>query len=211
MNCPLCKTALSPKTDKHYYKCDICHAFVKDKKYHLLPEEEKARYESHNNDVNDPRYQKFTSPITNYILEHFTHNHNGLDFGSGTGPVISKILKDNHYNIDQYDPFFNPHTKLNNNHYDYIVCCEVFEHFHNPDAELKKLANLLKPNGEILIMTLLYNKNLDFKSWFYRKDPTHIFIYQKETFEYIAKKMHFKIEKMGDRLICMKKSKISLY
>ena len=30
---------------------------------YLSQEEEKERYKNHNNDVNDPRYQKFVSPI----------------------------------------------------------------------------------------------------------------------------------------------------
>ncbi len=206
MNCPLCGTELSERVDKEYYACECCSALVKDRDFYLSAEEEKAIYERHNNDVDDPRYQKFTSPITDYVLEHFTENHKGLDFGSGTGPVISKMLNDENYDILQYDPFFANHSELLKKHYDYIICCEVFEHFHSPCSEIKNLRNMLKKNGELLIMTLLYNDDIDFSKWFYRRDPTHIFIYRKETFRYVARKMNFEIKKMDNRFVSMQKS-----
>lgn len=206
MNCPLCKTVLSDRIDEKYYECGCCAALVKDKEFYLSYEEEKAIYERHNNDVNDPRYQKFTSSITDYVLEHFTENHKGLDFGCGTGPVISKMLCDENYDIRQYDPFFANHSELLKKHYDYIVCCEVFEHFNNPEAEIKNLRNMLEKKGQLLIMTLLYNDDIDFSKWFYRRDPTHIFIYREETFRYISRKMNLEIKKMGKRFISMGKN-----
>ena len=74
----------------------------------LLPtaQDEISRYEIHNNDVEDKGYQKFVLPITKAILHNYKPNHTGLDFGAGTGPVISKVLQDHHYNIKLYDPFF---------------------------------------------------------------------------------------------------------
>jgi len=39
-------------------------------------------------------------------MKDFNTNHKGLDFGAGTGPVISKVLKDKGYCIAQYDIFF---------------------------------------------------------------------------------------------------------
>lgn len=205
MNCPLCSSLLIRKMDSIYYKCDTCFALVKDKQHYLSASEEKARYETHNNDVNDARYQKFTSPITNFVLENYSKEHKGLDFGSGTGPVISKMLQDKNYNISQYDPFFAPDTEPLTSTYDYVVGCEVFEHFHNPRKELEKLSNLLNKNGRLLIMTFFYNNQIDFTNWVYRNDPTHVFIYRKETIEYIAAEMKFEIECLTDRFAVLKK------
>ena len=181
MICTLCGSELIHKKDKYYYDCDICRAIVKDEKYYLTADEEKARYETHNNDINDIRYQNFTSPITNYVIDKFLPEHKGLDFGSGTGPVISSMLIKKGYNIVQYDPFFAPNIKILNNMYDYIVCCEVIEHFHNPKMEIEKLISLLKANGRLLIMTMIYNDRINFENWNYRNDSTHVFIYRKET------------------------------
>lgn len=206
MTCTLCGSALIRKKDEYYYDCDTCKAIIKDKAYYLAAVEEKARYETHNNDVNDSRYQNFTSPITNYVIKEFSPEHKGLDFGSGTGPVISSMLAKRGYDIVQYDPFFAPNEHLLNGQYDYIVSCEVFEHFYNPKKEIDRLTSILKAKGMLLIMTLLYKEQIDFNTWFYRKDPTHVFIYRKETIEYIANQKNLEIVMVTDRLIVLKNS-----
>lgn len=206
MICTLCGSELINKKDEYYYHCDTCKALVKDEKYYLSAEQEKARYETHNNDVNDIGYQNFTSPITNYVIEKCLASHKGLDFGSGTGPVISSLLLKKGYDIVQYDPFFAPHQHLLKNSYDYILSCEVFEHFHQPKKEIDRLISLLNNNGILLIMTMLYNDQIDFKGWNYRNDDTHVFIYRKETIEYIAKEMNLQIDVLTDRLIVLRKT-----
>lgn len=206
MICTLCGSALINKIDEYYYDCDTCKAILLDEKYYLSTEEEKAIYEAHINDVNDIRYQNFTSPITNFVLQNFLAEHKGLDFGSGTGPVISSELVKKSYDIVQYDPFFAPNHKLLNQSYDYIASCEVFEHLYQPQLEIGRLNSLLNNKGCLLIMTILYHKDIDFKTWSYRKDPTHVFIYRKETMEYIAEKMNLEIEVITDRFIAFRKT-----
>jgi SAM-dependent methyltransferase len=208
MKCPLCETKLKNQLDKYYYSCDTCRAVVMDQKNYLTQEEEKNRYLEHNNDVNDKRYQEFTSPITNYVLKYYTTKHRGLDFGSGTGPVITKMLEDRNYRIEKYDPYFAPNDKVLLKKYDYVVSCEVFEHFHKPKKEIEQIYNLLKENGRLILLTVLYNDNIEFKNWYYRNDPTHIFIYRKETINFVADNFGFEIEFLSDRLICLIKPNI---
>lgn len=207
MICSLCKTPfkVSHKVDPLYYDCPGCKAMVKDKAFHLSPEEEEEVYLQHNNDVNDQRYQKFTSPITNFILKRFSPEHQGLDFGSGTGPVITKVLKDQQYQIETYDPFFAPKRELLDKQYDYIACCEVMEHFYHPRKEFERISQLLKPGGMFIAMTLIYNDSFDFSSWPYKKDPTHVFIYRAETIRYIAGKFNFSVELIGKRILVLRK------
>ena len=206
MICTLCDSILIDKRDEYYYNCNLCKAIVKDEKYYLSADEEKARYETHNNDVNDIRYQNFTMPITNYVIENFLTEQKGLDFGSGTGPVISNMLLKKGYDIVQYDPFFSPNQDLFNDMYDYIFSCEVWEHFHKPKIEINRLISLLKTNGKLLIMTMLYDDQIDFRGWNYRNDATHVFIFRKETFEYIAKEKKFEIDVLTDRFIVLRKT-----
>jgi len=177
-----------------------------DDQYHLSAEQEKAIYKAHVNDVSDIRYQKFTLPITQFVLKNFLPKHRGLDFGSGTGPVISSELKKKDYHIAQYDPFFAPHPSLLHKKYDYIVSCEVFEHLYQPKLEIDRLISLLNEEGCLLIMTILYHDDIDFKTWSYKKDPTHVFIYRKETMAYIAQEKGLKIEVMTDRFIALRKA-----
>lgn len=205
MKCTLCGSPLINKLEEQYYDCVTCKAIVKDEAFFLSPKEERARYETHNNDVDDVRYQNFTMPITNHVLEHFLPHHKGLDFGSGTGPVISSMLGKQGYSIVQYDPFFAPDKSLLNNHYDYIVSCEVFEHFYNPKTEIDQLVSILNTNGMLLIMTDVYNDQIDFSTWYYRNDPTHVFIYRRETIEYIARQNKLEVDVLTDRLVVFRK------
>ena len=90
--------------NKAYYKCTNCLSVFLDPRNLPSREEERSRYEEHNNDVEDLRYQEFVAPIVNAIKHNFTAEHVGLDFGAGTGPVITKLLRDNGYIIGLYDP-----------------------------------------------------------------------------------------------------------
>jgi len=202
MHCPLCTTLLEQKMDEDYYLCRQCRGIVKRAEARPDSAAEKAFYLTHENDVHDTRYQAFTAPISNYVLEHFSSQHEGLDFGSGTGPVISKVLTDQGYQIQQYDPYFANQPQLLEQSYDYIVACEVMEHFYSPLEEFARLRRLLRPGGQLIGMTLLYQSEIDFSSWRYRKDPTHVFIYQEETMRYIQALFDFDtVEVRAGRLV----------
>ncbi len=164
-------------------------------------QEEKTRYEEHENDVEDTRYQRFVSPITDIVQKEQSTNTIGLDFGSGTAPVISKVLDDEGYLIKQYDPIFCPDPNVLKSTYDYIVCCEVIEHFHNPLKEFNRLKGLLKPKGRLYCMTLLYHAGIDFANWHYQRDDTHVFIYQEKTLDWIRNALLFDSVKVEERLI----------
>lgn len=204
MDCPLCFSGKNSLFWKKFHLCDNCQGIFLDLKYYVAPEKEKERYEGHNNDVEDIRYQRFVSPITRYVQNNYTPHHHGLDFGSGTGPVISKILTDSGYRIDQYDPFFNDQSHVLDRCYDYIVSCEVIEHFHHPYEEFKRLKNMLHPGAELICMTHLYSPDIYFPHWYYKNDPTHVFIYQYATIQWIAENFNFRDFMIDNRLIVFK-------
>jgi len=204
MNCPLCHSSLTLKKNAQFYDCSTCFALVKDSQFYLSPEEEKKHYEKHNNDVNDIGYQNFTAPVTQFVLQNQKQSDKGLDFGSGTGPVISKMLLDKGFIITQYDLYFEPIQERLNIKYDYIVCSEVWEHFQQPEKELLQLSKMLNKNGRLIVMTLLYSDEIDFVTWHYRLDITHVFIYRKKTMEFIAAKFNLELELITDRLIVFK-------
>jgi len=100
---------------------------------------EKAHYLTHNNDIHDPRYQKYASPIIDYILVNFTKEHLGLDYGAGPGPIMAHMLEKQGYQIESYDPYFLPNQQTLQHQYDYIIASEVIEHFHRPNEEFTKM------------------------------------------------------------------------
>ena len=202
--CILCssKTRKFYKSKKrNYYQCTNCYSIILNPGNYVSPEEEKARYLQHNNDINDPGYQHFVSPIVHAVLENQESSDAGLDYGSGTGPVISKLLKDKGFNILTYDPIFNKQSETLDKIYDYIVCCEVIEHFHDPVEEFTGLRKILKPGGILYCMSYLYSEELDFKTWNYKDDQTHVIIYHSKGIEWIKEEFGFEKVEIQDRLI----------
>lgn len=203
--CPLCneQSDIFYKNSDTYYKCNNCYGIFVDENNRPNKEVEKSRYEIHENDIEDKNYQKFVSPITSSILKDFTPSSKGLDFGAGTGPVLSKVLEDNNYNVKQYDPFFHNYPELLKNRYDYIGSCEVIEHFYNPYKEFKLLKRLLNSKAKLYCMTELYDDNTDFASWYYKNDPTHVFFYHAKTFKWIKEEFDFSDVSVENRLIIL--------
>ncbi|PKM77402.1 MAG: methyltransferase [Firmicutes bacterium HGW-Firmicutes-15] len=202
--CTLCNDQTDffyESNQRHYYQCKNCSSIMLAPKHFISLEEERKRYRKHNNCVDDPRYQKFVSPIADEIKRDFTPEHTGLDFGAGPGPVITKLLQDAGYNIDLYDPFFWNRPEVLRLKYDYIACCEVIEHFNDPLKDFLLLQSLLKPGGVLYCMTELYSDQVDFKNWHYKNDPTHVFFYHKDAFEWIKGNLHFHKLHISNRLI----------
>ena len=194
--CRLCdsKSKLFHQSEtSRFFKCPTCKGIFVDSSYLLDAETEEERYQAHNNDTTDPRYRKFVSPITDAVQASFRDSHLGLDFGCGSGPVITEVLREKGYQINTYDPFFDYRPEVLNEKYHFIACCEVAEHFHQPAKEFKLLKKLLHPKGSLFIMTDLFKGEIDFAEWYYKNDPTHVFFYQNDTFEWICK--HFDFEK----------------
>ena len=73
------------------------------------------------------------------------------------------------------------------------------EHFHKPDEEFLILKGLLKPGGSLLCKTDLHHPEINFEKWYYKNDPTHVFIYTKDSCHWIAKHFGFELEFIDDR------------
>jgi len=54
-------------------------------------------------------------------------------------------------------------------------------------------------------MTNFYDENIDFASWYYRKDPTHVAFYSKETLMNIASNMSWTLEFPDKNIVLFKK------
>ncbi len=204
LDCQLCSGAadlFKVFKNKVYYLCGGCGAVFLSPEYRLSAEGERARYLSHQNDVNDAGYQNFVKPIVSAVMENFNESHSGLDFGSGPGPVVSKLLGDKGYQVRLYDPFFCDDAAALETVYDYIVCCEVIEHFKDPVKEFKLLRSLLKDNGKLICMSLLYHPEIDFDKWRYKNDTTHLIFYQKKSLEWIRSRFAFSSLAIEGRLI----------
>ena len=203
MECPLChrSTSNQRQLSPQFYNCDTCGTIFRHSNHYLTSEKEKERYLSHNNNVDDIDYQSFVTPIVNEVCRSFDSNSKGLDFGAGSGPVISKLLTDKGYRMSLWDPFFHFDESVLNDRYDFIVCCETMEHFHNPFKEFELMRNLLKSGGKLCCMSEILPKDISFDNWYYKNDPTHIVFYSEENLKWIKENIGFSEVRIDGRLI----------
>ena len=154
--CPLCQgeSSIFYQNIQHSFRlCSACSGIYRDKDQFLSITDEKKRYLNHISSMEDTGYYQFISPILDEVDSDFPIGSLGLDFGCGHTPVLSKHLQNKGYEVLAYDPiFFNDKSILQIN-YDFIVSCEVIEHFFEPFNEFSKLFDLLKPGGKLICKT----------------------------------------------------------
>lgn len=189
-SCPVC--AGSPCAlfceagGKRYFECSVCGAVFLDLVARLDRESEFVRYTLHNNSPDDPRYEAFLSRLADPVFAFLPPCGEGLDFGCGPEPLLSRMFEKEGHNMKNYDPFFFPDASALNASYDFIVCSEAAEHFHRPAREFALLDGLLRPGGVLAVMTSFLEDGIDFPNWRYRRDETHVVFYRETTFRTIA-------------------------
>lgn len=157
----------------------------------LDPAAERRRYLLHDNDFLDQGYQDYVTPMVDEVKKLIPKDKKGLDYGSGPESAIGYLLRDQGYEIEKYDPFFNPNPAALQATYDFILICEVVEHFYIPAEEFEKLRGMLNPGGMLFVMTVLRTEKTDFATWYYRRDPTHVCFYSEKSFDYIRRRFQF--------------------
>jgi hypothetical protein len=207
--CPLCKGANTESyfRDKFrdYLVCRDCYLVHVPERFHLSDEEEKTRYDLHENDPGDLRYRAFLGRLFNPVKAYIAKGSSGLDFGCGPGPTLSVMLQEAGYVIDTYDKFYAPHFEVFQNRYDFITATEVAEHLSDPRFELERLFHLIKENGLLGVMTKLATNRPVFEKWHYIRDPTHVSFFSKATFEWLGDLWKARVEFIGNDVILIHK------
>lgn len=181
----------------------MCELIFVPETQHLDSRDERAVYDQHNNDPEDPRCRKYLNRLAEPIIARLAFTRaKGLDFGSGPGPAMPLIFERAGHECAMYDKFYaNDKTFLTNKNYDFISSSEVVEHLSNPGATFQLLFSLLGPNGILGVMTKLYSSDQDFGNWYYKNDPTHITFYTEATMSFIAKTNNKKALILGADII----------
>jgi hypothetical protein len=208
-HCLLCSSAevVSFFEDKNriYLRCKTCQLIFVPKAYWLSSEEEKAIYDLHENDAEDPGYRQFLSRLSEPLLEKLDAEQRGLDFGCGPGPALSGMLAEHGHHVDLYDPFYFNDPGVFKNKYDFICATEVAEHLREPHQVWAALFAMLKPNGWLGIMTKLVRDRNAFRSWHYIRDKTHICFYSQDTFLYLAERFIAEVHFPANDVILLNK------
>ncbi len=177
-----------------YYLCSNCHLIFVPPEQRLSADEERSRYEQHENDPDDPRYRKFLSRIFKPLVKKLPDNSFGLDFGSGPGPTLHLMFEEAGHTMRIYDPFYANEPSVFDETYDFITTTETAEHLYDPLKELDRLWSCLKPGGFLGIMTRRWTTIEAFKNWHYKNDDTHVIFFHVDTFRWLAKRWEAELE-----------------
>lgn len=202
-SCPLCESEnlthfhYQEIFQQDYYHCACCDLKFVNRDQLLTIDEEAKRYDSHQNDIRSPGYEKFLRRLIDPVGADFPKDAKGLDYGCGPYPMLVEIIKeDGFHNVDCFDPIYKPDKSYLSQNYDFITICEVIEHIYNLKEDITHLIERLNPGGKIYISTTLATDETDFTTWHYIKDETHINIFSVKTWSWIEKHYGIVLEKV---------------
>jgi SAM-dependent methyltransferase len=200
-DCPVCRGVATrafldlPAEARTYWRCGHCQATFLDPACRPDPAAERAHYLTHDNRVDDPAYRAFLARLATPLLDRLAPAPlDGLDYGCGPGPALAHMLREAGHRIAVYDPFFADDPAVLRGTYDFITCTETAEHFHDPAAEFDRFDRLLQPGGWLGVMTCFQTDDAAFRDWHYRRDPTHVVFYKRETLEVLAEARNWSFE-----------------
>jgi len=190
MDCPLCRhgnhTHFHHDTIREYRRCARCMLVFVPPTSHLSQAMEKAEYDKHQNDPNDPGYRRFLARMLDPICERIPPPALGLDFGCGPGPALASMFESHGYTMACYDKFYAKHPAVLQMRYNFITLTETAEHLADPGTVLARLWGLLLPGACLGIMTKRVSDPHAFRRWHYIRDITHIAFFSEQTFEWLA-------------------------
>jgi hypothetical protein len=209
MQCPLCfqeETELFHQDKvRSYQRCLVCELVFVPPKYLLSAQDEKTRYDLHENNSNNEGYKQFLLQLVTPMLDFLEPGDKGLDFGCGPEPVLESLFDSDQFKIDLYDPFYANKPEVLAEKYNFITSTEVVEHLYYPAQVFQHLVEMLCKNGTLGLMTKPLPDKATFSTWWYKNDLTHVCFYSEATFAWIADKWQLNIEyRKGDVVIYRK-------
>jgi len=187
--------------ESSFWKCLNCELIFKDPSVFPSQKNEKARYDTHNNDAEDSKYLDYLKRLFD-----LTSIESGsiLDYGCGPSKGLAALVKKEKFknlSVDSYDPYFFREADLSKK-YDLIFASEVFEHFFDPKKEIQKILLMLSPKGKLAVSTEFHDDKA-ISEWWYARDPTHVVFYGRKTFEWMAEFYQLKIDCLkSPHMIC---------
>ncbi len=215
MDCPLCAAPSAEHVHhrddptygpRDYYRCGRCRLIFLSPEQYLTPDQERARYDLHQNHPEDQGYVEFLSQLVEPLSALLPAGAGGLDYGCGPGPTVSVLLRERGFPTVVYDPVFFPETTLLHRAYDFVTCTETVEHFYAPRQEWHRFRKLVRPGGLLGIMTGMYRDVEAFRDWWYHREPTHVGFYHAATFEWIAAQWGWDIREMTTRVVILERT-----
>ncbi|XDZ65826.1 class I SAM-dependent methyltransferase [Alphaproteobacteria bacterium LSUCC0684] len=191
---------------RRYFRCPSCALVFLAAEQLPSSQAEKDHYDTHENDINDPRYRTFLSRLAAPLIPRLRQGAGGLDFGSGPGPALAAMLREAGFTMEIYDPFYADNPDVFHRQYDFITMTEVAEHLHHPGEDFARLDRMLKPGGWLAVMTQILDDETAFAGWHYRRDPTHVAFFQRQTFDFLSQYFGYRIDWLHASVVLMQKA-----
>jgi SAM-dependent methyltransferase len=193
MNCKVCGSEdislYAGNKKREFLRCSSCELVFVPEQFYLTTEQERKRYDLHDNSIDNKGYKEFLEKIVTVITDRFSVDCTILDFGSGANAVLGKILDKKGYSCDSYDPLFNIQCRNDTKLYDIIVVCEVIEHLRFLQNDLLFIKKRLRPDGTVILRTQLYPDAEKFLGWWYIQDLTHVNFFSPVTIDFVASQL----------------------
>jgi hypothetical protein len=209
MKCLVCATEnAKPYTEgaaEDCLKCWLCGlVWVNPQQFPTL-EREKRRYLQHKNSLEEPAYLNYLARAAAPVVDLQANGARGLDYGCGPVEGMKHILEPR-FRVESYDPIFFPRDELLKFIYEFVLCIEAAEHFHEPLKEFARIDSVLVPGGILGVSSLLLPPAAEFARWHYRRDYTHVTFYGEDTVRWIAAHFGWEILSLQSPFWVMRKA-----
>ena len=190
MKCPLCESSEHREADRDERRCFIrcvnCGLVFVPKAFHLTREQERRRYDLHDNTKGNRGYLRFLTQVADIVETACPPPGRLLDYGCGEDAVLTALLRRRGRRCDPFDPLYGYELPPSPPRYDMIILCEVIEHFRKVRSSLQEIGRLLEERGKILVRTQCYPSAGKIVRWWYAQDPTHINFFSHRALECAA-------------------------
>jgi hypothetical protein len=210
MNCRLCDSSdcnqIFRDDVRSYRLCGNCGLIFVPVSEHVSVEEEKKRYDLHENSADHEGYLRFLNECADVIVKETPVSARILDYGSGRNAVLTRLLRDRGYDCTAYDPLYGIGKDALEETYDAVVLCEVVEHIRDLKKELVNIKNAAGISGKIFIRTQLYPSLENFPQWWYRNDITHINFFSGQSIAKLATLLgRPEVQQQGEDIFILRK------
>lgn len=130
-------------------------------------------------------------------LKHHGWKVIGLDLSEQASEVAKKNFGIDVYVGELENLPYPPNT------FDFIIMSHVLEHVTSPVETLKRVKELLKPDGVVYVEVPNYesfSRKLSREHWFAWETPRHLFMFSPQTLEQIFRESELKIDKINTKV-----------
>jgi SAM-dependent methyltransferase len=155
---------------RNFLHCSACDLVFVPAAEQVSADQAKARYWRQRNTPEDAGYVATLSAVVELLHAQSPTARRVLDYGSGPAPVLMELLREAGHEAAGYDPHFASDTAMTPP-FDAVTAVETFEHFAEPRREVERILGLLRPDGCLLVQTLLHAGLGRFADWWYARGP----------------------------------------